>query len=118
MEMLSNGLLTDKDGKLNERTKSKILETLGYGSFDGVKDLTSLHRNRAEKENIDVYEKRIEVEEYDDHEIHIDEHMRLLLTIDDNKDLGKVKTDLYEHIKMHKKIDNIVKNTNISKEQV
>ena len=113
MELLNNGLLTDKDGRISERTKSKILQTLGYGSFESVKDLTSLHRARAEKENIDVYEKEIVVEEYDEHEVHIDEHMRLLLTLE-GSELSTVKTKLYEHIKIHKKYDNIEKNINLS----
>ena len=108
MEMLSSGLLADKNGVITERAKSKILEALGYSSFDSVKDLTTLHRNRAEKENVDAYSGKIEVEEYDDHEIHIDEHTRALLTLSsENKAL---KTKLYEHIKIHKKYDSIAKN--------
>ena len=109
MEMLNVGLLSDKNGVMNERTKSKILDILGYGSLESVKDLTSMHRARAEKENIDVLDKDILVEEYDDHLTHIDEHMRLLLTLDGD-DKTDVKTKLYEHIKNHKKYDIIVNN--------
>ena len=109
MEMLNVGLLSDKNGVMNERTKSKILDILGYGSLESVKDLTSMHRARAEKENIDVLDKDILVEEYDDHLTHIDEHMRLLLTLDSD-DKTDLKTKLYEHIKNHKKYDIIVNN--------
>ena len=109
MEMLNVGLLSDKNGVMNERTKSKILDILGYGSLESVKDLTSMHRARAEKENIDVLDKDILVEEYDDHLTHIDEHMRLLLTLDGEYKTD-VKTKLYEHIKNHKKYDIIVNN--------
>ena len=109
IELLTRGLLTDKDGNLTERTKSKILDVLGYGSFDSVKDLTSLHRQRAEKENVELENRTLTVEEYDDHLIHIDEHTRLLLTLDDDK--KALKTKLYEHIKNHKKFDIIEQNT-------
>lgn len=114
MEMLSAGLLSDDNGILSERTKSKLLEVMGYGSLSNAKDITSLHRNKAENENLEMNEKEVEVDDYDDHNVHIDEHLRRLLVLDNsNRDKG-VKSRLDAHIKNHKKHLIIEENVNNS----
>ena len=112
LELLNLGLLSDKGGIISDRTKSKLLDILGYGSLENVKDLASLHRGKAEKENIEMLKTTVEVDDYDDHDIHVDEHLRKLLTLDKSKENLDYKNRLNEHIKNHKKLLFIVENQN------
>ncbi|MBQ9782103.1 MAG: hypothetical protein IJW26_02855, partial [Clostridia bacterium] len=102
-EMLSTGLLTDSNGQINQRTKVKILEILGYGTLDNTQDISNLHKAKAEKENIEMENSTAKVESYDDHLIHIEEHTRFLLTIDNAQKKVKGKENLIEHLQEHKK---------------
>ena len=102
LEMLRTGLLSDNNGVVNLRTKGKILDILGYGSLDNVQDLVGLHRNKAEKENLDMLECDVIVDEYDDHGVHIDEHLRKILEEDVNSErneiyLKRLKKHYLEH---------------------
>ena len=104
LQMLQTGLLSDENGKITERNKSKILEILGYGSLDNAQDIKNLHRNKAERENIDMLKKVATVDSYDDHLIHIDEHTRRVLEYDvENESDAPFKQRLTEHINEHKK---------------
>lgn len=104
MELLSTGLLADSDGNLSQRTKAKILEIMGYGSFDNVQDLTSLHISRAQAENLEMQKNYVPVEDYDDHSVHIAEHIRFLLSgeLELVKDRAATKENVVKHIKEHK----------------
>jgi len=106
MELLTTGLLADRDGQMSARTKAKILEILGYGSLDNVQDLTTLHVNRAQSENLDLSKSYFSPESYDDHELHINEHIRFLLSGELNltKDAKKTKENIVRHIDEHKKM--------------
>ncbi len=86
LEMLRTGLLGDDNGVISLRTKGKILEILGYGSLDNAQDLASMHRSKAEKENIDMLESEVVVDDYDNHEVHLEEHLRKILEEDVNID--------------------------------
>jgi hypothetical protein len=63
LEMLRTGLLGDDNGVISLRTKGKILDILGYGSLDNAQDLASMHRSKAEKENIDMLNSEVLVED-------------------------------------------------------
>ncbi len=103
LEMLKTGLLSDDNGNINERNKSKILEILGYGSLDNAQDINNLHRGKAEKENIDALTSEITVSNYDNHLIHIDEHTRKLLEFDvENEGNIEHKKRLEKHVQEHK----------------
>lgn len=104
LELLSTGLLNDGDGNLSQRTKAKILDIMGYGGFDNVQDLTSLHIGRAQTENIQMQSGYVGVESYDDHEVHIAEHVRFLLSgeICLTDDKQKTKENIEKHIAEHK----------------
>lgn len=104
-ELLQSGILTDKDGRLSSRTKAKILEILGYGSFENGQDLTTLHINKASEENLAFLTSDVDVEEFDDHELHISEHTRYLLSGEiSGKDREDVKNRAIKHLNEHKKI--------------
>jgi hypothetical protein len=103
-ELIGAGILNDDSGKMTKRTKAKLLEILGFGSIDNALDLEGLHVGKAETENISGFEKDVEVDEYDDHEIHVQEHTRYLLSVEsegDRKDPIK-KQRAISHIRAHK----------------
>ena len=105
LELLSTGLLADSDGNLSQRTKAKILEIMGYGSLDNVQDLTSLHISRAQAENLEMQKEYVEPEDYDDHNVHIAEHVRFLLSgeLELTKDKKTTKDNIVRHIAEHRK---------------
>lgn len=105
LEMLSSGLLTDENGRISSRTKIKVLEILGYGSLSNAQDLISLHTQKAEKENIELLNGDLPVDELDDHNVHIEEHLRKLLSLDNEK-LGEndYKLRIKNHVAEHKKL--------------
>ena len=100
LEMLKTGLLGDDNGLVSLRTKGKILDILGYGSLDNAQDMANLHRSKAEKENIELIENYVSVDEYDNHDIHVEEHLRKILEEDVN---GKNKKEYLDRLKKHYK---------------
>lgn len=100
LELLSSGLLSGADGNMDQRTKAKVLEIMGYGSLANAQDITELHISRADEENLNFGKSQVTVEEYDDHEIHIEEHTRFLLSGDVSAD---AKEAAVEHLRQHKK---------------
>ncbi len=104
LEMLSSGLLSDDKGSVSARTKIKILEILGYGSLGNAQDVISLHTSKAEKENLELIDKDLDVGEFDQHQVHIEEHLRKLLSLDnENLSESSYKKRIKNHISLHKK---------------
>lgn len=103
-ELIDAGLLTDDTGKLSERTKAKLLEILGFGSIDNTLDIESLHINKADEEDLSGFKKPIGVDEYDDHELHIAEHTRFLLSAESEgvRKNPETKKNALEHLRAHK----------------
>ena len=117
-ELIDAGLLTDDTGKLSERTKAKLLEILGFGSIDNTLDIESLHINKADEENLSGFKKPIVVDEYDDHELHIAEHTRFLLSAESEgvRKNPETKKNALEHLRAHKTMaaENAAEQLNIS----
>ena len=106
-ELLNAGLLSDENGQLNNRMRSKVLELLGYGIWEQGQDIASLQRNKAQKENILFLNdgKEPKVQSIDDHNIHFIEHTAFLLTDtlnDDDENDKNIKEMLLNHIEEHK----------------
>lgn len=105
-ELLKNGLLYDENGRLSEGTRFKILDTLGYGGWESKRDERAVHARRADRENLAALAgKQIEVNELDNHQLHIERHTQYVLT-DSNftgKRGGEAQSRLTEHIRQHKK---------------
>ncbi|MCH5155014.1 MAG: hypothetical protein J1F69_00260 [Clostridiales bacterium] len=109
-ELYKLGLLFDEDGKMSNSAKHKFLDALGYGGWDSALDLSGTHISRAEKENESG---KLELNEFDDHAIHIDVHIKYLLTECAPKRAEKLK----EHIRQHKNAANSefgIKNSELS----
>ena len=103
-ELIGAGILNDDKGQMSKRTKAKVLEILGFGSIDNALDIESLHIGKAETENLSAFENQTQVDEYDDHEIHIAEHTRFMLSVESEgvrKDPQKKKFAI-EHLRAHK----------------
>ncbi|MEG1528009.1 MAG: hypothetical protein RR248_04070 [Clostridia bacterium] len=103
-ELLRAGVLQDHEGNLTEQAKLKILEMLGFGNWESAKDVASLHRQKAIKENLELKVGELPLE-IDNHQIHIEEHVAYLIS-PENKDISKRKFDLVmEHINLHKQME-------------
>lgn len=108
-EILNAGLLKDDDGDMSNSTRQKILEQLGFGILETSKDVKTLQRNRASKENYDLLGKKAidDPKPIDAHDIHINEHVCFALSKDfekavlSNKDIEEI---MFAHIAKHKEM--------------
>lgn len=112
MELLNSGLLHDDNGKISRTNRIKILEMLGLGFYDNGQDLDALQIRSASKENLNFSKGDFsdEVQEYDDHEIHIREHIAYLLSADGVaiKRDKNAKEKVLSHIKEHKQFNKLM----------
>lgn len=97
-KLYESGLLQDDEGKLRPATKEKILSLLGYKELDYQKGLSRLHEEKAQKENEILIKDAVEVDYIDDDSVHIDEHVRYLLS-----EYGDMQTDARQRITVHVK---------------
>ena len=90
-DLLNSGLLHDENGKLSDQMRFRILDMLGYGAWEHMRDSHRLHVARAQRENAGVMglnvgagvpDRLLVVSDVDDHDIHIAEHTKLMLTSD------------------------------------
>ncbi|MCH5164805.1 MAG: hypothetical protein J1G01_00185 [Clostridiales bacterium] len=96
LELYKMGLLTDENGRMTDAAKRRLMETLGYGGWDGDVGLSQVHITRAETENVKSV---FAINEFDDHALHIDTHIKYLLT---ECPSGKKAEKLKAHIREHK----------------
>ena len=75
-------------------------------------DISASHTAEAEKENFELICLDLPVDEFDDHDVHIEEHLRKLLSLESDK-LGdsEYKTRIKNHVIKHKKL---ILNQNLS----
>lgn len=101
MRLYDSGLLADEDGRIRPAVREKLLMLLGYKDLDYSKGLSRLQEERAQEENEVIKKEGKEVEEIDDHQIHLDEHTRYVLC--EYKSLtSEQKERLLAHVKAHK----------------
>ncbi len=80
LNLFNMGLLRDADGGISDDTRNRVLEALGFGSFENARDISHLHLKKAERENLALAHGDVEADEYDDHALHRAEHVRALLS--------------------------------------
>ena len=105
-EVLSSGILQDENGKVPNTTRQKIIDMLGLGVYDMGIDETSLQIKYAQKENMEfaLNMQKIKVQEIDDHNLHIKEHICFLLGAEGEKLKAQNKDGVVlDHIREHKK---------------
>ena len=107
-EAYNMGLFTDNEGRIPERVKQRALEFMKIGNYSEIMNINLLQMQAAQRENV-FFENGVlpEVSDFDEHEIHVEEHLRYVLQMDFQ--LLKMKKPEYasaleEHIKMHKQI--------------
>jgi hypothetical protein len=93
------GILYNKEGKLTESAKAKILSMMGFGNWDNAQDITQLHIDRAQNENVDM--DNAQILPVDDHALHVEEHTRFVIS-----NFGSVEKAIIDkvlaHIELHK----------------
>lgn len=100
-KLYSSGILNDEHGKIRPSIKEKVLTLLGYKDLDNQKGLSRLQEEKAQWENEQLKRASFSVEEIDDHAIHIDEHIRYVLS--EYTSLSKEQRErIYSHVKEHK----------------
>ena len=101
LQLVQLGVLQDKEGNMSERSKSRVLELLGFGNWENAADLADCQRDAAIRENAALKEsgKRPELTDVDDDALHIEEHTKAMLS----QSLGKREVDMLgKHIAEHK----------------
>ena len=99
-ELIDKGLLSDEDGRMSPSVKNRVLEFIGYGAFASGRDLAHMHAVRAGEENGAMLLSGVDVNDYDDHAVHIGEHTAFILS---GKANGEAEKRVCEHIKLHRK---------------
>lgn len=104
LQLYEAGLLTEEDGRLSQENKNRILEAFGFGSYENAKDISALHAAKAGEENLALKTADVAVDEYDDHELHVHEHIRFLLSAEFKraKEQEQIKGRFLAHISAHK----------------
>lgn len=106
-KLLDAGLLSDENGKISNRVRSKTLEMLGYGIWEAQNDIAELHMRKAGKENLSMINGQAEeVLAIDDHKLHLDEHIAFMLggEFEKVKNQETIKQNFLKHIDEHKKL--------------
>ena len=99
-------VLTDSDGKISEEHRHRILEAFGFGGFENARDISALHIAKAGEENLELKTKEVAVDEYDEHDLHITEHTRFLLSAEFKRARGsdEMKVRFLKHMQEHEKL--------------
>lgn len=106
LQLYEAGLLSDENGNLTQENKNRILEAFGYGNYENARDLSALHTAKASEENLHLKSGEVLPDEYDEHELHISEHIRFLLSAEFKraKEKEELKKRFVKHIDEHKKL--------------
>ena len=104
LRLYEAGLLSDEEGRISKENKNRILEAFGFGSYENARDISALHIVKASEENQEMKQQNVAVDCYDEHELHISEHTRFLLSSEFKKSRRKEewKKRFLEHIEAHK----------------
>lgn len=102
------GLFTDNNGVIPARVKHKALEYMKCGNYTELMSIDQLQIQAAQRENV-FFENGVlpEVSDFDEHTIHIEEHLRYILQMDFQ--LLKNKKPEYaealeNHLRQHKQV--------------
>lgn len=109
-DLIKLGIMHDENGKMSERNRLKILEMLGFGNWESGKDVAECHREKALRENIEALNNDVTAIEVDNHELHIVEHTKAVIS--DN--VAEIVRDrLLKHIKEHQSFEVLGNGLNI-----
>lgn len=109
-DLIKLGIMHDENGKMSERNRLKILEMLGFGNWESGKDVAECHREKALRENIEALNNDVTAIEVDNHELHIVEHTKAVIS-DNVSEI--VRDRLLKHIKEHQSFEVLGNGLNI-----
>lgn len=107
-DLLKLGLFADENGKLNASTKARLFEILGFGNWKDGRSNDEIHRKKALKENMELEKKDVPVDVYDDHALHIAEHVRMCVSTKCVSDKA-VRDRVANHIAKHTELASLAK---------
>lgn len=107
-DLLKLGLFADENGKLNASTKARLFEILGFGNWEDGRSNDEIHRKKALRENMDLEKKDVPVDVYDDHALHIAEHVRMCVSTKCVSD-KVVRDRVANHIAKHTELASLAK---------
>lgn len=107
-DLLKLGLFADENGKLNASTKARLFEILGFGNWEDGRSNDEIHRKKALKENMELEKKDVPVDVYDDHALHIAEHVRMCVSTKCVNDKA-VRDRVANHIAKHTELTSLAK---------
>lgn len=107
-DLLKLGLFADENGKLNASTKARLFEILGFGNWEDGRSNDEIHRKKALRENMDLEKKDVPVDVYDDHALHIAEHVRMCVSTKCVSDKA-VRDRVANHIAKHTELASLAK---------
>ncbi len=79
-DLLKLGLFTDENGAMSARTKTKLLDILGFGNWEQSRDIDDAHIDKASRENMELRTKEVLPDPLDNHQLHIVEHTKLCVS--------------------------------------
>lgn len=107
-DLLKLGLFADENGKINASTKARLFEILGFGNWEDGRSNDEIHRKKALKENMELEKKDVPVDVYDDHALHIAEHVRMCVSTKCVSDKA-VRDRVANHIAKHTELASLAK---------
>lgn len=102
VSLLTLGLLKDEEGNLSAEMRNKVLDALGFGTLESARDISHLHLRKAERENVELAQREVEADAYDDHALHIAEHTRALLSGGEEDKAAKGR--IMRHLESHRRL--------------
>ena len=105
-DLLRLGLFSDNDGRMSDATKTKLFEILGFGNWEAGRSADEIHRKKAMKENLDFEKGDITPDVYDDHALHIGEHIKTCVSTKCVKD-KELRDRVARHIALHTQLSGL-----------
>ena len=105
-DLLKLGLFNDENGRLSSVMKAKLYEVLGFGNWESGSDYEETHKKKAQRENMEFEHADMTPDVYDDHALHIAEHIKLLVSSRCDKD-EKLHERVATHIAKHKELQGL-----------
>ena len=115
-DMYNMGLFTDDNGRITMRVKIRAMEYMKAGNYTDIMNLNLLQMQAAQRENV-FFENGVipKISDFDEHEIHIEEHLRYILQMEFQ--ILKLKKPEYaealeNHLREHKQLAELEKQQN------
>lgn len=108
LQSFQMGLFTDDDGRIPARAKIRALECMRVNNYTELMSIDLLEIQAAQNENVFFETGSLpEVSEFDNHDIHVEEHLRYIKQMDFQ--ILKLKRPNYakaleDHIRLHKEM--------------